>query len=143
MIYFIYDDLSNAVKIGYTEDLEKRLSGLQTGNPRPLRVLMYIDGDLSREAEFHAEYADFRMEGEWFDASEQGMQQRLLELFNKQHNLDNGDSFSAALLEVEERTKMLRLMNGVRDLEKRERLNWRCKEKAIGHVVRGLSIYGG
>ena len=41
-VYFILDETSNAIKIGKANDIDERISGLQTGNPNELILLHYI-----------------------------------------------------------------------------------------------------
>jgi hypothetical protein len=71
LVYFIRAGQSKMVKIGWTADLRVRLSGLQSGNDRPLRVLLALPGDRSFEAELHSQFHRWRRIGEWFwlDAS--------------------------------------------------------------------------
>ena len=60
------------VKIGIASDPEKRIASLQTGSPRPLKILAVFDTpnrEIARkfEAAFHRHYDDERLAGEWFD----------------------------------------------------------------------------
>jgi hypothetical protein len=70
MIYFIREQHTNFVKIGFTsgETPEARRSALQTGNPRKLVVIAVVDGDEQRERELHRRYWENKTEGgdEWF-----------------------------------------------------------------------------
>jgi hypothetical protein len=78
-IYFIVESIRGKVprqapvKIGYSNDPEKRVSELQTGNPRKLKLIISIPFDteeLAREAEqtfqWLAGKKHRRMVGEWF-----------------------------------------------------------------------------
>lgn len=69
MIYFIFDELSNAVKIGKTKDEEvyTRLSMLQVGNPRELKLLGVVKGYTEEEKELHYKFREYAIRGEWFD----------------------------------------------------------------------------
>lgn len=60
--YFITD--GEYVKIGITEDIEKRLSGIQTGNPKKIKLIHYIEGN--KEYEYHRKFKKYRANGEWF-----------------------------------------------------------------------------
>lgn len=51
-------------KIGKTNNLIKRIKGLQTGNARKLILVGYTDTD--EEQIMHELYADDRINGEWF-----------------------------------------------------------------------------
>ncbi len=59
-------DPDGLVKIGYTEDLRRRISELQTGNPRPLLLLGHRPGTQVDERQIHHDHADDRVAGEWF-----------------------------------------------------------------------------
>jgi hypothetical protein len=60
-------DGSGVVKIGKSVDPQKRLSGLQTGNPRRLRVL-HVEPEAGHlEEQLHERFAEIRIGGEWFD----------------------------------------------------------------------------
>ena len=65
--YIIQGDPGTPVKIGRTEDVDRRLADLQTANPMTLRVLFIHDGDC--EAELHRLFAEDRIQGEWFHFS--------------------------------------------------------------------------
>lgn len=61
-VYFaVRTDKPGLVKIGYTTDVRRRMVDLQA---HPLVVMPYACRQT--EAEFHAEFADLRVEGEWF-----------------------------------------------------------------------------
>ena len=68
-VYFITD--GTFVKIGITNRITYRLNQLQTGNPRPLRLMfafMTKDRSTSKTLEeyFHTLYNEYRSIGEWF-----------------------------------------------------------------------------
>ena len=42
-VYFILDEKSKAIKIGKANNIEQRLSDLQTGNPNILNVIYQIE----------------------------------------------------------------------------------------------------
>lgn len=70
MIYFITEGNSiNYVKIGYTNNLNRRLRELQIGNPRKLKPYFVIKGNYQLEQEVHKEFKDYRSIGEWFHFS--------------------------------------------------------------------------
>jgi DNA-binding XRE family transcriptional regulator len=70
MIYLISHEYQ-FVKIGYTKNINKRLSRLQVSSPVKLEVLHLIDGDITLEKKLHVLFKDLRTSGEWFkfDAS--------------------------------------------------------------------------
>ena len=56
---------TGTVKIGKAVDINKRLSGLQTGSPVELRVAASINEDI--ESDLHHKHAKARIRGEWFE----------------------------------------------------------------------------
>lgn len=68
MIYFIQDDVSFLIKIGFTsqDDAGSRLAQLQTGSPAKLMLLCAIDGDRDIEGALHRKFQHARTHGEWF-----------------------------------------------------------------------------
>jgi len=60
-------------KIGYTNnnDINVRLASLQVGNPHKLILRGYIKGSLELEKHIHSYHRDTRISGEWFDLTEQ------------------------------------------------------------------------
>ena len=70
MIYIIKTHDENAIKIGYSKTkagIEKRLSGLQTGNHKRLSLLHYFQGGRSIEKIIHGFLYQYHLSGEWFD----------------------------------------------------------------------------
>ena len=72
-VYFIGTGITKGhqVKIGVAKDVEKRLKGMQTGNPHKLIILAKIPCDSRRhalhlEATLHERFKKDRMTGEWF-----------------------------------------------------------------------------
>ncbi|GGY71276.1 hypothetical protein GCM10010363_60650 [Streptomyces omiyaensis] len=66
-VYVIGPVGSTRVKIGTSNNPEKRLKELQTGNPERLEVLWSTHGGRELESALHGAFAAFRVEGEWFD----------------------------------------------------------------------------
>ena len=66
MIYLIVDENKNFCKIGYTENLEKRLVSIQIGNPLKLFVLSVIEGTEETEIKIHQMFLHLHKRGEWF-----------------------------------------------------------------------------
>ncbi len=62
--YFIQDGDYGPIKIGISGDVDKRLRCIQSCNPRQVRLLCAINGDM--EMKLHAKFAAFRISGEWF-----------------------------------------------------------------------------
>lgn len=68
MIYFLACDAANAVKIGFTVELEKRLSQHATSNPFPLRLIGTLPGTVAEELEIHRCLVEHKVHREWFKA---------------------------------------------------------------------------
>ena len=66
MIYFVTD--GTAIKIGYSIDgqVKRRIGKLQTGNPRPLRLLATCTGSRRTERRLHRRFSSSHLRGEWF-----------------------------------------------------------------------------
>ena len=65
--YFIHSPAMKAVKIGIAGNVTSRLQSLQTGSADRLILLKEISGN--RESNFHEQFADCRIAGEWFRES--------------------------------------------------------------------------
>jgi hypothetical protein len=64
-IYFIQNG-TGEVKIGYTENVRRRLHNLQIASPTTLNVIGQMPGTVSEEREIHHRFAHARLVGEWF-----------------------------------------------------------------------------
>lgn len=70
VVYVVHAREVGKVKIGRTNDLRRRLSGLQTGSPVHLEVIrVYTSVDGVSEGSLHDKFARYRLHGEWFDDS--------------------------------------------------------------------------
>ena len=65
MIYFIQNKTTGDIKIGYSKNPKKRLTGLQTATPHDLTILGVVQGGLDDEAAFHQRFAGSALKGEW------------------------------------------------------------------------------
>lgn len=65
-IYFVQRGDDGPVKIGFTNDIRKRLRGLQTGHDARLFLRRAFDGSEMDERKLHARFAGSRLQGEWF-----------------------------------------------------------------------------
>jgi hypothetical protein len=63
-VYFLR--MGRAVKIGFTRDVRKRMSAIQSSCPAPTEVLKVIPGVVNTERYFHEHFAEYRLSGEWF-----------------------------------------------------------------------------
>ena len=66
-IYAIINRHDNVVKIGFSNDPQKRLSQLQTGTVHQLEILMTFAADSAVEKEIHDKLSKYRKSGEWFE----------------------------------------------------------------------------
>ncbi len=70
-LYFIQQSNDGPIKIGITENIESRLSQLQTSNPYPLVVIHTITLEISKlrkfENFFHTLFKDHHISGEWYN----------------------------------------------------------------------------
>jgi DNA-binding transcriptional regulator YiaG len=67
MIYFISH--TEYIKIGYTADIVRRLTELQTSCPIKMSVLGLIEGEKSDEVALHERFSHLSSHGEWFHYS--------------------------------------------------------------------------
>jgi hypothetical protein len=65
-VYFAQLGDGGPIKIGVAKNPRKRIAGMQTACPQPLRCLATIPGDASRERELHRRFAPHRLRREWF-----------------------------------------------------------------------------
>jgi hypothetical protein len=66
VIYFIHNQATGAIKIGYSKNAKKRLASLQTATPHQLVLLGTVQGGLEHEAALHERFAQYALQGEWF-----------------------------------------------------------------------------
>jgi hypothetical protein len=66
-VYLIGSPDSPLVKIGWSDNPERRLRDLQSGSPVPLQLLAVFEGGYLVEAALHRRFADKRIRVEWFD----------------------------------------------------------------------------
>jgi hypothetical protein len=72
-VYFIQQDVTQAVKIGYSgsvRGIQQRLTHLQTASPYGLRVLCHTPGEATVERALHRRFRQHRIAGEWFSPAE-------------------------------------------------------------------------
>jgi hypothetical protein len=70
-VYFIQCRLTNLVKIGFSQDPEKRLAKIQSDSPGEMSLMGVVDGDMSVEAALHERFAKHRARGEWFHGADE------------------------------------------------------------------------
>lgn len=73
-VYFVQPEEGGPIKIGVTNDIDRRLAGLQTGSPVRLVLRHHIEAGTSGQAyalerDLHGRFHSYRLHGEWFEAS--------------------------------------------------------------------------
>jgi hypothetical protein len=68
---YLMTDASGYIKIGKSQDIDKRLSTLKIGNPT-IKVINFLDKNI--EHELHTIYKSKRIIGEWFDLNNEDLQ---------------------------------------------------------------------
>lgn len=71
MIYFILNEQNNHVKIGFSNNPDKRLSTLQTACSHDLKLLLSFYGDREVEKYLHNKFKKYHVKNEWFDYNDQ------------------------------------------------------------------------
>jgi len=66
-IYFIQQGDDGPIKIGTSDNPEKRLQQLQGSHHETLRLLKVVEGSNWAEKRLHQHLAAFRLRGEWFE----------------------------------------------------------------------------
>lgn len=70
-VYFIQESDRGCIKIGVTTKMEYRLAGLRVGNPFSLSIVGVGIGTRVTERALHRRFANYRLEGEWFEPCEE------------------------------------------------------------------------
>lgn len=83
-VYFITNGFN--IKIGYTNNVKRRLKQLNTGSDQQLFLLGYINGTKETEANLHRFFIKYklRQNGEWFEPSSE-----LLDYINTNNLIPN------------------------------------------------------
>ena len=68
-VYFIEDSIER-IKIGFSNDPQKRLGELQTGSSNSLRLIGSIPGGKDLESKLHSDFAHLKLKNEWFHATQ-------------------------------------------------------------------------
>src|SRR5215470_2881825 len=66
-VYAIHAIGTTRIKLGFSDDPERRLMDLQIGSPFPLRLIYKMPGDMRSERKLHRQFKAVRVFGEWFD----------------------------------------------------------------------------
>jgi hypothetical protein len=85
MLYIITDGTN--YKLGYSQDPEARLKGLQTSNAKPLVLLGTTEGSIEDEKRYHKLLTKDQLVGEWFSANPKLFETLMAWAINKPENL--------------------------------------------------------
>jgi hypothetical protein len=70
VIYIVWAKGTDFIKVGYTADvtINSRLGDLQVGCPYPLEVVVFAEGSMQDEAQYHQMLVEAKayVRGEWF-----------------------------------------------------------------------------
>lgn len=69
-IYFVRRRIDGAIKIGFSEDVDRRIKEIETGAGE-CELIAEMVGRQSREAELHRQFAHRRLHGEWFSPNDE------------------------------------------------------------------------
>lgn len=101
MIYVMGESETGIVKIGTANNPCDRLKQIQTGYPKPLKLLLALPGGQSVEAALHRHYAPLRMsEREWFDFGDLNAVFSVMVSWAHLNDLDENDRAKPILDEV-------------------------------------------
>jgi len=96
-VYFFGEDENNCspIKIGFTNDLRRRMRTLQTGNPLELKLLGWIvsDDDSELERDLHQRFESRRSRGEWFHIEPADILSILMQAGSRGFVMKNADAF--------------------------------------------------
>lgn len=70
-MYFIQGENGGPIKIGVTDNIDKRLKQMQTGNPEKLILLHLTYGGRNLEEELHLKFSQYLYRGEWFNPAKE------------------------------------------------------------------------
>lgn len=70
VVYFVQETSSDGyIKIGYSNQVSRRIEGLRTDNAHEIKVLLILNGDRKLEHEMHRRFWDSHTHGDWFRQS--------------------------------------------------------------------------
>lgn len=79
-MYFIADAEGEYIKIGYTtKDIHTRLAQIQTGNPKKLQLVGWMQGNRGTERLMQERFKMYHAHGEWFHYTS-GMYDKLVNM---------------------------------------------------------------
>lgn len=91
-VYFVINEQMTRLKIGTSVDPTKRLRAIQTGNADALVIYGTVLGDRHFEKQLHREFAEHRLNGEWFVFAD--CKPRIDEILGKERTVHPGKKYS-------------------------------------------------
>lgn len=93
MIYIIRAEGTNYYKIGYTENVKKRLKGLQTGCPNKLSIIKTYNGGQIKERQIQEHFKAYktREQGEWFEFCNKALIKKVCEKIKSSYKNSEDD----------------------------------------------------
>lgn len=70
-VYFIQNDLTKHIKIGYSSNIKQRFNNIETASGSSMTLLLLIEGNRRDERNFHLMFDMYRVKGEWFHPNEE------------------------------------------------------------------------
>lgn len=70
VVYFLHAAEAGVIKIGVTNDLDRRIGSIARMSPLALDLVLTIPGDHKTEAFYHERFKSKRLHGEWFSATD-------------------------------------------------------------------------
>lgn len=71
VVYFIQAGEKGPIKIGWSQEVDKRIATLQTANACKLTLLGTVPGTMETERAYHQKFSHLRLEAEWFQYSQE------------------------------------------------------------------------
>jgi hypothetical protein len=71
MIYFLRCTGTPWVKIGWADDVIRRINDIQQYNPHRLQLVAVRNGKRKEESRLHTKFSEYRRIGEWFELSDE------------------------------------------------------------------------
>lgn len=65
-VYFIQNPITGYIKIGFTNNLSRRIKTFNTANANDLKLIYYVLADRNFESSMHNYFKDDRVNREWF-----------------------------------------------------------------------------
>jgi len=69
MVYFIGSENKAVVKIGFSNNVNKRLKTIQRFSPFRCKILLVVPGDRKLEGKLHERFGQLNLNNEWFSLS--------------------------------------------------------------------------